>query len=98
MGVVEFYSLELKDADKKTVYVSNVPSATYRVNPTNTAQDDYTWSFINRAVETRAAGDASDLLTITKSEGAAGSRTFWLQVNKKAVEACKKILRPQSSH
>ena len=86
LGVVEFYSLELEDADGETVYVSNVPTATYRVNPTNAAQADYTWSFINRAVTTRAAGDATDLLTVTKSEAAAGSRTFWLQVNKDVVD------------
>ena len=82
--VIGFYNV-LKEIDgEKVQLASSNTKATYRVNPHNVKQDDYTWSFINRVVETRAAGDNSNLISIVKSEAATGSRVFTLNLDRDA--------------
>ena len=86
LPTIAFYSVRIQDENQawKTVASSNT-EVTYRVNPSNVDQNKYTWAFINReATISRAAGDKTDLISIVKSEGEAGSRTFTLNADKDA--------------
>lgn len=60
MGAIDFYSIW----DKAGVVLSNNAKATYRLNPNNAKVADIEWSFIDRNVTTRVAGDETDLLGI----------------------------------
>lgn len=60
MGAIDFYSIW----DNAGVVLSNNAKATYRLNPNNAKVSDIQWSFIDRSVTTRVAGDATDLLGI----------------------------------
>lgn len=60
MGAIDFYSIW----DKVGVVLSNNAKATYRLNPNNANVSDIEWSFIDRNVSTRVAGDQTDLLGI----------------------------------
>lgn len=60
MGAIDFYSIW----DNAGVVLSNNAKATYRLNPNNAKVSDIKWSFIDRSVTTRVAGDATDLLGI----------------------------------
>ena len=65
LGVIDFYNVIVKDKSNKDVFVtSNQPEVTYRINPKNADLSNISWSFINRTVETRVAGDNSDLISI----------------------------------
>lgn len=73
MGVIDFYTITKDNA----FVASNTALATYRLNPTNAKVSDIEWSFIDRTVATRVAGDNYTLLAIDgEPEVLAGSVNF----------------------
>ena len=83
MPVIDFYSIKKKNDKNDWVLVqANTAKATYRLNPSNADVKDVTWKFINRTVQTRAAGDYSNLLEIIgEPEIGTGTRTFEVRAN-----------------
>lgn len=86
MGVIDFYTLLVQDklvANKYDFLVSNNPIVTYRLNPQNADVKDIEWSFIDRVVNTRVAGDNEVLLKIMNAKkGEKGGMVFQLQSTK----------------
>ena len=85
MGVIDFYSLLVyNNTSKKNEFlVSNNPLVTYRLNPQNADVKNVEWSFIDRVVETRVAGDNESLLKIMNAKkGEEGGMIFQLQSTK----------------
>lgn len=86
MGVIDFYSLNVYNntSKKYDFLVSNNPLVTYRLNPQNADVKNVDWSFIDRIVETRVAGDNDkSLLKIVNSKrGEEGGMIFQLQSTK----------------
>lgn len=85
MGVIDFYSLlKYNTTSKKYDFlVSNNPLVTYRLNPQNADVKNVEWSFIDRVVETRVAGDNEALLKIMNAKkGEKGGMIFQLQSTK----------------
>ena len=84
MGIIDFYSLMKWEKETDWYQVaSNTPVASYRMNPANANLEGIEWSFIDRTVTSRAAGDGSTLLSIEKQETSAGFQDFSLKLNKK---------------
>lgn len=85
MGVIDFYSILVpnkQNASKYDFVVTNTPTITYRLNPQNASIKSLEWSFINRVVETRVAGDNANLLSIVKSAaGTKGGMDFTVKAN-----------------
>lgn len=78
MGVIDFYSILVPDktvAGKMNFVATNTPIVTYRLNPHNADVKNVEWSFINRVVTTRVAGDNTNLLSIVSKE--AGDKGGW---------------------
>lgn len=85
LGRIDFYTLlkKVKDSDKYDFVVSTNPTVTYRLNPQNADVKNVEWSFINRVVKSRVAGDNTDLVKIMKSEkDGKGGMNFTLQTLK----------------
>lgn len=85
MGVIDFYSLLKLNATsgEYDFLVSNNPLVTYRLNPQNADVKNVEWSFIDRVVETRVAGDNESLLKIMSAKkGEEGGMIFQLQSTK----------------
>ena len=78
-GLIEFYSIY----DIKGKFASsNQPKVTYRLNPQNADVKNVEWSFIDREVETRVAGDNNKLISIVSSEaGKEGGYIFEIKAN-----------------
>lgn len=78
LGVIDFYSIY--DINGKFA-ASNQPKVTYRLNPQNANVKDAEWSFINRSVTTKVAGDKNkDLIEIINNEvGEDGGMVFELE-------------------
>lgn len=85
LGRIDFYTL-LKKKEGSNEYdfvVSTNPTVTYRLNPQNADVKNVEWSFINRVVKSRVAGDETDLVKIMKSEkDGKGGMNFTLQTLK----------------
>ena len=78
MGVIDFYTITRAGE----FIAANDAQVTYRLNPQNAKVSDIEWSFIDRTVETRVAGDNADLLTIVSSEvGELGGMNFTVKAN-----------------
>lgn len=60
MGVIDFYTI----SKNNKVLTSTNAVVNYRLNPNNADIKDVKFDFINRVVETRAAGDAYQLLSV----------------------------------
>lgn len=60
MGVIDFYTILKNDK----VLTSTNAVVNYRLNPNNADINDVNFDFIDRVVETRAAGDAYQLLSV----------------------------------
>ena len=60
MGVIDFYTILKNDK----VLTSTNAVVNYRLNPNNADINDIKFDFIDRVVETRAAGDAYQLLSV----------------------------------
>ena len=85
LGRIDFYTLlkKKKGSNEYDFVVSTNPTVTYRLNPQNADVKNVEWSFINRVVESRVAGDETDLVKIMKSEkDGKGGMNFTLQTLK----------------
>lgn len=85
LGAIDFYALLHKNegTGKYEFVTSTNPTVTYRLNPQNADVKNVEWSFINRVVESRVAGDNTDLIKIMKSEkDGKGGMNFTLQTLK----------------
>lgn len=87
LGAIDFYALLHKNegTGKYDFVTSTNPTVTYRLNPQNAdvRKEVVEWSFINRVVESRVAGDETDLIQIMKSEkDGKGGMNFTLQTLK----------------
>lgn len=85
LGRIDFYTLlkKKKGSNEYDFVVSTNPTVTYRLNPQNADVKNVEWSFINRVVESRVAGDNTDLVKIMKSEkDGKGGMNFTLQTLK----------------
>ncbi len=85
LGRIDFYTLlkKKKGSNEYDFVVSTNPTVTYRLNPQNADVKNVEWSFINRVVESRVAGDNTDLVKIMKSEkDGKGGMDFTLQTLK----------------
>lgn len=80
MGVIDFYTILSKDSK---VITSTNAIVNYRLNPNNASIKDVEFDFIDRTVETRAAGDASSLLSVVGEpvRQAGGEVTMTAKVN-----------------
>lgn len=80
LGLIQFYTLY--DA-KGNFIAANTPQVTYRVNPQNADLSNIAWSFINRGVTTKVAGDAADLISIVGEpvSGEEGGLIFTISAN-----------------
>ena len=82
LGVINFYNILVDDE----FVTSNQPKVTYRINPKNADLSNVEWSFINRTVTTKVAGDAADLIAIVGEPVVEnGGATFTVKANK-AIE------------
>lgn len=85
LGRIDFYTLlkKKKGSNEYDFVVSTNPTVTYRLNPQNADVKNVEWSFINRVVKSRVAGDNTDLVKIMKSEkDGKGGMNFTLQTLK----------------
>lgn len=85
LGRIDFYTLlkKKKGSDEYDFVVSTNPTVTYRLNPQNADVKNVEWSFIDRVVKSRVAGDNTDLVKIMKSEkDGKGGMNFTLQTLK----------------
>ena len=85
LGRIDFYTLlkEKKGSNEYDFVVSTNPTVTYRLNPQNADVKNVEWSFINRVVKSRVAGDNTDLVKIMNSEkDGKGGMNFTLQTLK----------------
>ena len=85
LGRIDFYTLlnKKEGSDKYDFVVSTNPTVTYRLNPQNADVKNVEWSFINRVVKSRVAGDNTDLVKIMNSEkDGKGGMNFTLQTLK----------------
>lgn len=85
LGRIDFYTLlkKKKGSNEYDFVVSTNPTVTYRLNPQNADVKNVEWSFINRVVKSRVAGDETDLVKIMKSEkDGKGGMNFTLQTLK----------------
>lgn len=85
LGRIDFYTLlkKKKGSNEYDFVVSTNPTVTYRLNPQNADVKNVEWSFINRVVKSRVAGDNTDLVKIMKSEkDGKGGMNFILQTLK----------------
>ena len=85
LGAIDFYALLNKNVTtgKYDFVTSTNPTVTYRLNPQNADVKNVEWSFINRVVKSRVAGDKTDLVKIMKSEkDGEGGMNFTLQTLK----------------
>lgn len=90
LGVIEFYSIY--DINGKFA-ASNQPKVTYRLNPQNANVKGAEWSFINRNVTTKVAGDDNKLISIVSKEaGEKGGMVFEIkaQADNLPVDATEK--------
>lgn len=90
LGVIDFYSIY--DINGKFA-ASNQPKVTYRLNPQNANVKGAEWSFINRNVTTKVAGDDNKLISIVSEEaGEKGGMVFELmaQADKLPADATAK--------
>lgn len=80
MGVIDFYTILSKDSK---VITSTNAIVNYRLNPNNASIKNVDFDFIDRTVETRAAGDASSLLSVVGNpeRQAGGEITMTAKVN-----------------
>ena len=79
LGVINFYNIMVEDE----FVTSNQPKVTYRINPKNADLTNVEWSFINRTVTTKVAGDAADLVSIVGEPVVEnGGATFTVKANK----------------
>ena len=77
--VFNFYNIMVEDE----FVTSNQPKVTYRINPKNADLTNVEWSFINRTVTTKVAGDAADLISIVGEPVVEnGGATFTVKANK----------------
>lgn len=85
LGRIDFYTLLKKKegSDEYDFVVSTNPTVTYRLNPQNADVKNVEWSFIDRVVKSRVAGDNTDLVRKMKSEkDGKGGMNFTLQILK----------------
>lgn len=85
LGRIDFYTLlkKKKGSNEYDFVVSTNPTVTYRLNPQNADVKNVEWSFIDRVVKSRVAGDNTDLVKIMKSEkDGKGGMNFTLQTLK----------------
>ncbi len=85
LGRIDFYTLlkKKKGSNEYEFVTSTNPTVTYRLNPQNADVKNVEWSFINRVVKSRVAGDETDLVKIMKSEkDGKGGMNFTLQTLK----------------
>ena len=84
MGVIDFYTITKAGA----FVAANDARITYRLNPQNADVSGIEWSFIDRTVETRVAGDRNALLTLLSAEASSeGGMEFTVRAN----DALKKL-------
>ena len=94
LPVASFYNVmgyntevEVGNATAERVVASSTKSkAHFRLNPANADVKAWEWSMINRTVEVRAAGDASDLLSIDSYERSNDELIVSLKSNKSLEE------------
>lgn len=94
LPVASFYNVmgyntkvEVGNATAERVVASSTKAkAHFRLNPANADVKAWNWSMINRTVEVRAAGDASDLLTIDSYERSNDELIVSLKSNKSLEE------------
>lgn len=94
LPVASFYNVmgyntkvEVENATEERVVASSTKAkAHFRLNPANADVKAWNWSMINRTVEVRAAGDASDLLTIDSYERSNDELIVSLKSNKSLEE------------
>ena len=95
LPVASFYNVmgyntkvEVGNATAERVVASSTKAkAHFRLNPANADVKAWEWSMINRTVEVRAAGDASDLLSIDSYERSNDELIVSLKSNKSLEES-----------
>ena len=99
LGIIDFYTLVKPNAatGKNDFVTSTNPIVTYRLNPQNADVKNIEWSFIDRVVESRVAGDNTDLIKVVKSEkDGKGGILFTLQTTK-TLDYLEKVTKTEEA-